>query len=157
MENIEEKVHVLELKDSGLQRFDYDLEKVYLNPPPFIHGLLHPSNYKTVCFTPWTFQNRLFYPLGGFQRRVCYSNSGLLQYRWFWISFFYLFSVIFWKIIVNHKMKNIILLDSTWVVLHSEYIIRYALVQIFFCNFRLIGKSNFFCSNRRWKTTRRIK
>jgi len=24
MENIEEKVHVLELKDSGLQRFDYD-------------------------------------------------------------------------------------------------------------------------------------
>jgi hypothetical protein len=28
----------------------------------------------------------------------------------------------------NHKMKNLILLDSTWVDLYSEYIIRYALV-----------------------------
>jgi hypothetical protein len=29
----------------------------------------------------------------------------------------------------NHKMENLILLDSTWVDLHSEYIIWYALVQ----------------------------
>ena len=36
--------------------------KSLLNPPPFIHGLFHAPNYETVCFTPWTFQNRLFYP-----------------------------------------------------------------------------------------------
>ena len=42
----------------------------------------------------------------------------------------------------NHKMKNLILLDSTWVDLHSEYIIWYALVQNFCCSFR----SMFLCN-----------
>ena len=38
----------------------------------------------------------------------------------------------------NHKMKNLILLDSTWVDLHNEHIIWYALVQSFWCSFRSI-------------------
>jgi hypothetical protein len=32
-------------------------------------------------------------------------------------------------------MKNLILLDSTWVELHSEHIIWYALVQSFYYDF----------------------
>jgi hypothetical protein len=37
----------------------------------------------------------------------------------------------------NHKIENLILLDSTGVDLHSEHIIWYALVQSFLCNFSL--------------------
>ena len=35
------------------------------------------------------------------------------------------------KLQKNHKMENLILLDSTWAYLHSEYIIWYTLVQNF--------------------------
>ena len=52
--------------------------KSLFNPLPFILGLLHPLNYETVCFTPWTFYDRLFYPLGGFQRRLL-QEPWLLQ------------------------------------------------------------------------------
>ena len=46
--------------------------------------------------------------------------------------FFICFGEIFKKIIVNsrkhHKIDNLILLDSTWVYIHSNHIIWYALV-----------------------------
>jgi hypothetical protein len=37
----------------------------------------------------------------------------------------------------NHKIENLILLDSTLVDLHSEYIIWYDLIQIFALHFNL--------------------
>jgi hypothetical protein len=40
----------------------------------------------------------------------------------------------------NHKMKNSILLDSTWVDLHNKHIIWYVLVQNFCYSFKFIGK-----------------
>ena len=36
----------------------------------------------------------------------------------------------------NHKIENLILLDSTWVDLYSEHIIWYVLIQSFCCGFR---------------------
>ena len=77
---------------------------------------------KTVYFTPQPVFNRSFatVPAG------CYSA----------VFFFYLF--IFAESLKNHnksqknhKLENSILLDSTRVDLHSEYIIRYALVHFF--------------------------
>ena len=65
---------------------------VYFNPPTINSSVLPPELSKTVYFTS-----------GRFSAAFCYSNSGLLQYQWFWIPFFYLFSVNFWKIIVNHR------------------------------------------------------
>ena len=53
-------------------------EKVYLTPT-FYTWSTSPPNYKTVCFTPWTFQNRLFYPPGGFWQRVATVTTGLLH------------------------------------------------------------------------------
>jgi len=35
------------------------------------------------------------------------------------------------KLQENHKIENLILLDSTWAYLHSKYIIWYTLVQMF--------------------------
>jgi hypothetical protein len=92
-------------------------------------------NYETVYLTPRTFQNRSNYPTYGFRTMIYYSNIGFL---------FCLFPFLFISVESlknhsksqkNHKMKNLILLDFTWVDLHSEHIIWYALVQSFFCSF----------------------
>jgi hypothetical protein len=42
----------------------------------------------------------------------------------------------------NQKIKNLILLDYTWVDLHSGHIIWYALVQYFCCGFRSMHLCN---------------
>ena len=78
-------------------------------------GKTPPSTFKIVHLTPWP----------------CYKQF----WRRFCLFLFYLFRLNLWKVIVNHrkiiKIENLILLDSTWVDLHSEHIIWYALVQSF--------------------------
>ena len=65
-------------------------------------------------------------------------------YEWFSkavLSFYFLFILVESlkndsKSQKNHKIENIIFLDSTWVDLHTKYIIWYTFVQSFYCNFR---------------------
>jgi hypothetical protein len=87
---------------------------------------LHP-NYKIICFTPWTFQNRSNYTPKRFWTAGCYSNHCFAT-----VTIILAFSFLFIfaeslknhsKSQKNHKIENLILLDSTWVDLHNEYII----------------------------------
>jgi hypothetical protein len=84
-------------------------------------------NFVALChFGPWTFQNRSNYPQANLKRRICYSC--------FAFSFLFILAESLKnhsKSQKNHKIENTILLDSTWVDLHSEHIIWYALVQSF--------------------------
>ena len=87
-------------------------------------SVLPPELSKTVYFTPLAVLTA-----------VCYSNNGFATVRWVAtvpVVLNFLFFIFFGEFLKNHKMKNLILLDSTGVDLHSKYIIRYALVQIFF-------------------------
>jgi hypothetical protein len=86
-----------------------------LHPLNYGGELLNPLNYKTVYSTPEL------------------SKTGQITPQTV-LSFSFLFILAeslknHSKSQKNHKMKNIILLDFTWVDLHSEYIIWYALVQ----------------------------
>jgi hypothetical protein len=84
-----------------------------------------------VVYSPWTFQNRSNYPWavldGGFATVTsgCYSSYGFV-FSFLFISVESL--KIHSKSQKNHKIENLILLDSTWVDLYSEYIIWYVLV-----------------------------
>ena len=73
---------------------------VYFTPSTMKPSILPPELSKTVCFTPWAVFS------GGFATVTtgCYSDVVLLQCPCFEFSFFFnLFSVNFWKIIVNHR------------------------------------------------------
>jgi hypothetical protein len=90
------------------------------NPPPMGVGSHHPQPMKPDVLPPRTIQNRTNYPLRRFWTAVCYSNDG----------FVFFFFVISAESLKNHsksqknrKMENLILFDSIWVDLHSEYII----------------------------------
>jgi hypothetical protein len=119
----------------------------YLNMArePTLRGksLLHPQLWGMDYFTPQLW-NRLFYslnfskpvklPPSGFGQWFCYNKDGLLQWQWFCL--FYLFISAeslknHSKSQKNHKIENLILLDSTWVDLHSKHIIWYTLIQSF--------------------------
>ena len=103
-----------------------NMEKVYLIPWTISGSLLHPPKLsKTGQITP----------SGGFGWRFCYSNT-ILSFSFLFISTKSLKNHS--KSQKNHKMKNLILLDSTWVDLHSEHIIWYSFVQNFWCSFRYI-------------------
>ena len=85
-------------KLSGL----FQERKSLLKLSPFIFGLLHLQLW-----------NRLFYPLNFLKSSILpfgrFSTAVLLQWVWYRVRiffFFNLFSVNFWKIIVNHR-KNI--------------------------------------------------
>jgi hypothetical protein len=110
----------------------------------FLSQLSQKSNFPSSTLKPGkpppsTFQTVHFTSLERFRRRFCYSKNGFATVRRFCLFLFHLFRQNHWKIIVNHrkiiKIKNLILLDSTWVDLHSEYIILYALVQSFYYDF----------------------
>jgi hypothetical protein len=79
-------------------------------------------------------KRRIYYSNHGFARYplVCY-NTGVLSFPFLFISVESLKNHS--KSQKNHKMENLILLDSTWVDLHSEHIIWYALVQSCCCRF----------------------
>ena len=67
-----------------------------------------------------------------------------LRLRWqrfFYFSFYFLFCLNLWKIMVNHKMENLILLYSTWVEICSEHIIWYNLLifLLLYIHFNLIN------------------
>ena len=92
-------------------------------------GLLSPKTTKPVILIPKLFKTGQITPQGIFGGKFCF--------------FFFLFIIT--ESLKNHnksqknpKIENLILLDSTWVDLHSEYIIWYALVQIFCSRFRSI-------------------
>jgi hypothetical protein len=94
----------------GQMKAYFYLEKSLLNSPTYQGWSTSPLKLWNGLIYPWTFQNRLFYPLGGFQRRFYYSNRGLLQWRricynacGFVFVFFYSFPLNLWKIIVNHR------------------------------------------------------
>ena len=98
--------------------------KSLLHSPTTGVGLHYPLNYETVWFTPWTFQNRLFYPQAVFSGGFATVTAGCYSVRSF--VFFFIFAESLKnhsKSQKNHKMENLILLDSTWVDLHSEHII----------------------------------
>jgi hypothetical protein len=64
--------------------------------------------------------------------RYCCSNRGLATVPPLSFSFWFISAESLKnhsKSQKNHEMENLILLDSTWVDLHSEYIIWYALIQ----------------------------
>jgi hypothetical protein len=110
-------------------------EKVYLTPPSIEGGLLHvPTMYRLLYPTNFTKPVKLRQAVFG--RWICYSNISLATVP-FVLSFPLFISVESLKnhskSQKNHKIENIILLDSTWVDLHSEHIIWYALVQKFCC------------------------
>jgi hypothetical protein len=114
-------------------------EKVYVTPQTIKGGLLHLSNYKTGFSTPKLSKTSQITP----ER---FWKVILLQWQWFCL---FLFLFIFAESLKNHnksqknhKIENLILLDSTWVDLHSELITWYALVQSFCCSFI----SMFFCN-----------
>ena len=82
-------------------------------PPTTIKpGISPPSTFQTVHFTSLERFWRLFATV-----TIVLSFSFLKK-----------FQLNLWKIIVNHKIENPILLDSTWVDIRSEYIIWYTLV-----------------------------
>ena len=111
---------------------------------------------KSICYLPQLSRKSAFPPK--LQNRAKHLPQLLKPfilppwpcYKQFWIRFwlflFYLFRLNLWKIIVNHrknhKIENPILLDFTWVGLHSKHIIWYVLVQSFYYGFR----SMLFCN-----------
>ena len=106
-------------------------------PPPTITKIWFSSyNYKTGYFTSLNFSNRAFYLPRAVLKAVCYSNRSFVFFFFKKISIESLKNHS--KSQKNHKIKNPILLDSTWVNIRSEYIIWYTLVQFFYCNFRYI-------------------
>jgi hypothetical protein len=114
-------------------------EKSLLNYWPWAHNswTVKRSNLPLNCSKPSIFIS------GRFSTVVCYSNHVFATVIAV-LSLFYLFIFAEYlknhsKSQKNHKIENLILLYSTWVNLHSEHIIRYALVQSFCCSFRLIG------------------
>jgi hypothetical protein len=109
-------------------------EKVTFPPSLFTKVRFSSLNSKTGQTTSLNFSNRTFYLTGAVLKAV------LLQWRRYAtvqvvLSFFLFISVKSLKnhnkSQKNHKMENPILLHSTWVDLHSEHIIWYALVQSF--------------------------
>jgi hypothetical protein len=77
------------------------------------------SNYETVCSTPELFKTGQITPTRLWNRGVSFlfiSAESLKNHS---------------KSQKNYKIENLILLDSTWVDIYSEYIIWYALVQSF--------------------------
>jgi hypothetical protein len=86
-------------------------------------SLLHSPDYETVYFTSQTFQNRSNYPSCGFETADWYSNRGFGTvtagcYSSCGFVFFFLFISAkslknHSKSQKNHKIKNLILLDST--------------------------------------------
>jgi hypothetical protein len=137
--------------------------------PTYLGGVLYPLTINRLLYL-WIFQNWSNYFLadgrfttvpgyrivtvvllhngfGCYSTRYCYNAVSCCSNGCFVFFLFYLFLLNLWKIIVNHRKNhkngNSILLDSTWVDLHSEHIIWYALVQSFCCNFR-VNKSIFF-------------
>ena len=81
---------------------------------------------------PWTFKTIRFTSLTSYKR----FSKTILSFSFLFISVEYLKNHS--KSHKNHKIEILILFDSTWVNLHSTYIIWYALVQIFYCIFRSI-------------------
>ena len=49
--------------------------KSLLNPPPFIHGLLHPPTMKPSVLPP-ELSKTVYFTLRRFLTAVCYSNGG---------------------------------------------------------------------------------
>jgi len=78
----------------------------------------------------WTFKTVRFISLASYKR----FSKAVLSFSFLFISAESLKNHS--KSQKNHKMENPILLDSTWVDLHSKYIIWYVLVQIFCCTYR---------------------
>jgi hypothetical protein len=81
-------------------------EKVYL-PPTIKPSVLHPELFKTVQITPWS----------RFGQRFCYSNYGFAAVTAV-LTFLFLFISAeslknHSKSQKNHKIENLILLDST--------------------------------------------
>ena len=96
-----------------LRKYAFPPWTLKLDKPP-------PWTFKTVRFTSLTSYKR-------FQRRFCI----------FIIFFISAESLkIYSKSHKNHEMETSILLDSTWVDLHNEHIIWYALLQFFCYSFR---------------------
>ena len=96
-------------------------------PPPTITKVWFSSyNYKTGYFTSLNFSNRAFYLPRAVFKTVCYSKHSFV--------FFFLKKISVEslknhsKTQKNHKIENLILLDSTRVDIRSEYIIWYTLV-----------------------------
>jgi hypothetical protein len=117
----------------------FNKEKVQITPRTIDPETHNPWTMKRSNLPHWIIQNCIFYPLGGFRRRFCYSNKGFAI-----VMAVLSFLLIFAEYLKNHsksqknlKIENLILLDSTWVDLHNEHIIWYTLVQSFCCNFRL--------------------
>ena len=81
-------------------------ENVCIAPPTYGGGLHNPPTYKMVYITPLNFSK----PVKLRPKAVLKNHS---------------------KSQKNHKIKNLIVLDSKWVDLHSEYIIWYDLVYFF--------------------------
>jgi hypothetical protein len=121
------------------------------HPGPWTFKVCHPNPYTfKVCHPgPWNFFRcvipvhgllKCVIPVHGIHgRRFTTVNGGMLRltvvcYSIRFLSFLIYFVWIFKnhsKSQKNHKMEKSILLYSTWVDLHSEYIIWYALVQSF--------------------------
>ena len=87
------------------------LEKFYVTPPTIGSWLLNPPPIKSSIPHPNLSKTRQITHSSGFG-------------GWFYL--FYLF--ISNESSKNHKMENPILLDSTWVELHSEHITWYVLI-----------------------------
>jgi hypothetical protein len=85
---------------------------------PLEGGLLNLINYKTVYSTPELSKTGQINPQTVLNGGICYINRGLLQYQRFCLFLFFLFISAeplknHSKSQKNHKMKNLILLDST--------------------------------------------
>ena len=80
--------------------------KSLYHPLTYGGGLHNPPTYKTVYITPLNFSKPVKLPPKAVSKKHSKSQK-------------------------NHKIENLIVLDSKWVDLYSEYIIWYALVYFF--------------------------